>query len=392
MQLDRDQGAPSSRASSRSKTSTTRRPRHTTPTASWHAAQAAARAGAAQPVVHADPLAPRRRRGPRARAHRQPRRPGRADAAHDRLADRSDPRELPDERGRLRHGTRPLEAPRRARPRVGQEAVRDARQRRNGGGRRSRASSSFSPTAASTRTAASSSPRTARSTPSTGTIQLQALVPNPDGRPAARAIRARAHRAGPRRATTCWSSPRRRSSPSRGRTRSPSSGADNKVQLRRVEVGPSAGEHARHQLRASPRATASSSRACRRFRRRAVDRQTRAGALVRERAVRRAERGAATAARARDVRAFFIRRPIVAMVIAILTVLSGVVSLLGLPIAQFPQILPPQVNLTTTYTGRRRAHDRAVGRDAHRAADERRRPDALHPVDERERRVDEPGA
>ena len=48
---------------------------------------------------------------------------------------------------------------------------------------------------------------------------------------------------------------------------------------------------------------------------------------------------------------FFIRRPIVAMVIAILTVLLGVVSLLGLPIAQFPQILPPQVNLTTSYTG-----------------------------------------
>ena len=49
--------------------------------------------------------------------------------------------------------------------------------------------------------------------------------------------------------------------------------------------------------------------------------------------------------------AFFIRRPIVAMVIAIITVLIGTVSLLGLPIAQFPQILPPQVNLTTTYTG-----------------------------------------
>ncbi|HTR49829.1 MAG TPA: multidrug efflux RND transporter permease subunit [Kofleriaceae bacterium] len=48
---------------------------------------------------------------------------------------------------------------------------------------------------------------------------------------------------------------------------------------------------------------------------------------------------------------FFVRRPIVAMVIAIVTVLIGVVSLLGLPIAQFPQILPPQINLTTTYTG-----------------------------------------
>jgi HAE1 family hydrophobic/amphiphilic exporter-1 len=48
---------------------------------------------------------------------------------------------------------------------------------------------------------------------------------------------------------------------------------------------------------------------------------------------------------------FFIRRPIVAMVIAIVTVLIGIVSLRGLPIAQFPQILPPQINLTTTYTG-----------------------------------------
>ncbi len=37
--------------------------------------------------------------------------------------------------------------------------------------------------------------------------------------------------------------------------------------------------------------------------------------------------------------AFFIRRPIVAMVIAILTVLIGAVSMIGLPIAQFPRIL-----------------------------------------------------
>src|SRR5258708_28944749 len=49
--------------------------------------------------------------------------------------------------------------------------------------------------------------------------------------------------------------------------------------------------------------------------------------------------------------AFFIRRPIVAMVIAIITVIIGVVPLVGLPFAQFPQILPPQINLTTTYTG-----------------------------------------
>jgi HAE1 family hydrophobic/amphiphilic exporter-1 len=51
------------------------------------------------------------------------------------------------------------------------------------------------------------------------------------------------------------------------------------------------------------------------------------------------------------ISAFFIRRPIVAMVIAILTVLIGAVSLFGLPIAQFPQIIPPQINLSTTFTG-----------------------------------------
>jgi len=48
---------------------------------------------------------------------------------------------------------------------------------------------------------------------------------------------------------------------------------------------------------------------------------------------------------------FFIDRPIVAIVIAILTVILGVVSLLGLPIAQYPSIIPPVIQIQTTYTG-----------------------------------------
>ena len=48
---------------------------------------------------------------------------------------------------------------------------------------------------------------------------------------------------------------------------------------------------------------------------------------------------------------FFIRRPIVAIVIAVVTVLVGAISLAGLPISQFPQIIPPTINLTTSYTG-----------------------------------------
>jgi HAE1 family hydrophobic/amphiphilic exporter-1 len=48
---------------------------------------------------------------------------------------------------------------------------------------------------------------------------------------------------------------------------------------------------------------------------------------------------------------FFINRPIVAMVIAILTVILGLVSMRGLPLAQFPPIVPPQIIASTTYTG-----------------------------------------
>ncbi|MEP6916169.1 MAG: multidrug efflux RND transporter permease subunit [Acidobacteriota bacterium] len=48
---------------------------------------------------------------------------------------------------------------------------------------------------------------------------------------------------------------------------------------------------------------------------------------------------------------FFIRRPIVAIVIAIVTVLGGLVALAGLPISQFPQIVPPQIGVTANYPG-----------------------------------------
>jgi len=48
---------------------------------------------------------------------------------------------------------------------------------------------------------------------------------------------------------------------------------------------------------------------------------------------------------------FFVRRPIVAIVIAIITLIIGLVSLLGLPIEQYPNISPPMVSVTGTYTG-----------------------------------------
>jgi hydrophobic/amphiphilic exporter-1 (mainly G- bacteria), HAE1 family len=48
---------------------------------------------------------------------------------------------------------------------------------------------------------------------------------------------------------------------------------------------------------------------------------------------------------------FFIKRPIVAIVISIITVIAGVVAMTKLPVAQLPDIVPPQINVSATYTG-----------------------------------------
>ena len=48
---------------------------------------------------------------------------------------------------------------------------------------------------------------------------------------------------------------------------------------------------------------------------------------------------------------FFIRRPIVAMVIAILTIIVGLVALKRLPISEYPPVSPTMIQVTTTYRG-----------------------------------------
>src|SRR6201994_1000252 len=48
---------------------------------------------------------------------------------------------------------------------------------------------------------------------------------------------------------------------------------------------------------------------------------------------------------------FFINRPIVAMVISLLMVIIGAVTIAQLPIAQFPAIAPPEVQIRATYVG-----------------------------------------
>ena len=47
---------------------------------------------------------------------------------------------------------------------------------------------------------------------------------------------------------------------------------------------------------------------------------------------------------------YFIDRPIFAMVIAIIIVILGAVSILRLPVSQYPNIVPPTIQVTTSST------------------------------------------
>ncbi len=48
---------------------------------------------------------------------------------------------------------------------------------------------------------------------------------------------------------------------------------------------------------------------------------------------------------------FFINRPIVAMVISIIMVIVGLVTMIALPIAQFPKVVPPEIFIQANYIG-----------------------------------------
>src|SRR6185295_18814638 len=48
---------------------------------------------------------------------------------------------------------------------------------------------------------------------------------------------------------------------------------------------------------------------------------------------------------------FFVNHPIIAIVISILLVIVGIVSIVRLPIAQYPELAPPEILLTATYVG-----------------------------------------
>ena len=66
----------------------------------------------------------------------------------------------------------------------------------------------------------------------------------------------------------------------------------------------------------------------------------------------------------------FIDRPIFATVLSVFLTLIGLGALAILPISQYPEIVPPTVQITTTYPG--------ASADPARAADQRRREHDLH--------------
>ena len=48
---------------------------------------------------------------------------------------------------------------------------------------------------------------------------------------------------------------------------------------------------------------------------------------------------------------FFLKRPVFATVCALLIILAGAVSIPSLPVAQYPTLAPPQITVTSFYTG-----------------------------------------
>jgi len=75
---------------------------------------------------------------------------------------------------------------------------------------------------------------------------------------------------------------------------------------------------------------------------------------------------------------FFIRRPIVAIVIATLTVIVGAITIALLPIAQFPNIAPPEIWLQANYPGADAKTLEQSRRYADRTASDRCRQHGIH--------------
>jgi multidrug efflux pump subunit AcrB len=80
------------------------------------------------------------------------------------------------------------------------------------------------------------------------------------------------------------------------------------------------------------------------------------------------------------ISAVFVDRPRLAIVISILLTLAGGLAMLRIPVAQFPNIVPPQVSVSTSYPGA----SAAVVESTVAQRGERRRGHDLHVLQRRE--------
>ena len=63
----------------------------------------------------------------------------------------------------------------------------------------------------------------------------------------------------------------------------------------------------------------------------------------------------------------FINRPVLSTVISIVVVILGILGLVSLPVSQYPDIAPPTIRVTTTYTGQCTDYSEQCYRSAGRA-------------------------
>ena len=80
----------------------------------------------------------------------------------------------------------------------------------------------------------------------------------------------------------------------------------------------------------------------------------------------------------------FIERPRLAFVVSIVITLAGLIAMRFIPVAQFPDIVPPQVQVSATFPGASAEVVAEHCRGADRGAGRGRQQHALHAVDQRQ--------
>ena len=147
---------------------------------------------------------------------------------------------------------------------------------------------------------------------------------------------------------------------------------DGKAVVRRVKVGEESGTGRRRRIRL--------------VRRRSRHRRGIAEPAARHAGARDPDAGGHRPGAEHMISAIFVDRPRLAIVISVVLTIAGLVSLYAIPVAQYPDIVPPQVSVTTSYPGANAVGGGRDRRPADRGAGDRRRQDDLHEERERRRR------